>query len=62
VIVGLILGLAVGSALAFLRLQLDPRLRSPSEVQSVLGMKVLSVVPPTGLSWRLRRAIQKAGG
>jgi uncharacterized protein involved in exopolysaccharide biosynthesis len=62
VIVGLILGLGLGSAFGFLRLQLDPKLRSPNEVEHVLGAKVLSVVPPTGLSWRLRRAIQKAGG
>jgi uncharacterized protein involved in exopolysaccharide biosynthesis len=62
VIVGLILGLGIGSAFGFLRLQLDPKLRSPNEVESVLGAKVLNVVPPTGLPWRLRRAIQKAGG
>ena len=62
VIVGLILGLGIGCAFGFLRLQLDPKLRSPNEVEHALGAKVLSIVPPTGLPWRLRRAIQKAGG
>ncbi len=62
VIVGLILGLGLGCAFGFLRLQLDPKLRAPNEVESALGAKVLSVVPPAGLPWRLRRAIQKAGG
>jgi len=62
VIVGLILGLGVGSAFGFLRLQLDPKLRAPNEVEHVLGARVIGVVPPTGLPWRLRRAIQKAGG
>jgi uncharacterized protein involved in exopolysaccharide biosynthesis len=62
VIVGLILGLGAGCAFGFLRLQLDSNLRSPHEVESVLGARVLSVVPPAGLPWRLRRAIQKAGG
>ena len=62
VIIGLILGAAAGGGIGFLRLQLDPRLRSPHEVESVLGAKVLSFVPPSGLPWRLRRMIQRAGG
>jgi uncharacterized protein involved in exopolysaccharide biosynthesis len=62
VLIGVILGFVAGAGFAFLRLQLDSRLRAPSEVERVTGTKVLSVVPPSGLSWRLRRAIQRAGG
>jgi uncharacterized protein involved in exopolysaccharide biosynthesis len=62
VLIGLILGFVGGGGFGFLRLQLDPRLRSPSEVEAVLGHRVLGVVPPSGLPWRLRRMIQRAGG
>ena len=58
----MILGFVTGAGFAFLRLQLDSRLRAPAEVETVTGTKVLSVVPPSGLSWRLRRAIQRASG
>lgn len=62
VLIGVILGFVTGAGFAFLRLQLDSRLRAPAEVETVTGTKVLSVVPPSGLSWRLRRAIQRASG
>ena len=47
VALALILGLAAGLGLALLVERLDPRLRTPRDVQARLGVPVLAVVPET---------------
>jgi uncharacterized protein involved in exopolysaccharide biosynthesis len=47
-IVGLLLGGLLGAGLAFLRHTFDPYLRSPSEVERALGLRVVGVLPRAG--------------
>ena len=61
ILVGLILGIAAGGTLGFLRMHLDPYVRSPAEAEDLLGVRVLTAVPPSGLSRRLRKMIEQAG-
>jgi capsular exopolysaccharide synthesis family protein len=43
--IGMMLGLVLGLALAFVRDWVDPRLRSTEEIKAVLGMPILGMVP-----------------
>jgi len=60
VIVGILAGLLAGAALAFGRHAVDPFVRSPADVEKLLGLKLVGVTPRSRLPWRMRRAIRRA--
>jgi uncharacterized protein involved in exopolysaccharide biosynthesis len=60
VIIGLLLGGVLGGALAFALHNFDPFVRSPADVERLLGLKVVGVMPRSRLPRRLRRAIRRA--
>jgi uncharacterized protein involved in exopolysaccharide biosynthesis len=60
VIIGLLAGALVGAGLAFARHAVDPFVRSPADVESLLGLKLVGVTPRSRLPWRMRRAIRRA--
>jgi uncharacterized protein involved in exopolysaccharide biosynthesis len=59
-IVGILLGGLLGAALAFLMHALDPFIRSPAEVERLLGLRVVGVLPRSRLPRRLKRSIRHA--
>lgn len=59
-IVGLLLGGLLGAGLAFLRHTFDPYLRSPAEVEHVLGLRVVGVLPRARKPRRSRGPIRHA--
>ena len=59
-LVGLILGFLGGGAVGFLRQMTDSTIRSPADVERLLGLQVVGVLPRSRLPRRLRRAMQRA--
>lgn len=59
-VVGVLLGAFAGAVLGFLRHQIDPFVRTPNDLEHLLGVKVVGVTPRSRLPWRLRRAIRRA--
>jgi uncharacterized protein involved in exopolysaccharide biosynthesis len=59
-IIGLLMGALAGAALAFARHHLDPFVRSPAEVERLLGLRVVGVLPRSRLPRRLRRTLRHA--
>jgi uncharacterized protein involved in exopolysaccharide biosynthesis len=59
-LVGLILGGMAGAALAFVRHLTDKTVRSPYDVERLLGMQVVGVLPKRSLPRSIRRAMRRA--
>lgn len=57
--VGLLIGLALGVGLAFLRERLDDRLRGREDLEEHVGAPVLATVPRVG-SWKRRKDVELA--
>lgn len=59
-VVGLLLGGLLGAGLAFLRHTFDPYVRSPSDVERVLGLRVVGVLPRSRRPRRRRGPLRHA--
>lgn len=59
-VVGLMLGFMGGAALGFLRHLMDKRVHSPHDVQRLLGLQVVGILPRKPLPRDLRRAMRRA--
>jgi uncharacterized protein involved in exopolysaccharide biosynthesis len=59
-VVGLILGSLAGAALGFVRHLMDKRVHSPHDVERLLGLQVVGVLPRRPLPRTLRRAMRRA--
>jgi uncharacterized protein involved in exopolysaccharide biosynthesis len=59
-VVGLILGTLAGAALGFVRHLMDKRVHSPHDVERLLGLPVVGVLPRKPLPRTLRRAMRRA--
>ena len=59
-VVGLILGSLAGAAFGFVRHLMDKRVHSPHDVERLLGLQVVGVLPRRPLPRTLRRAMRRA--
>ena len=59
-VVGVLLGFMGGAALGFIRNLLNPTVRTPADVRRILGLHIVGVLPRSGLSRRLQRAMRRA--